>query len=142
MSERWCKVSSSNKHPPRMALGVKRLKERLSEMATATVSTKTVTTVEVVSTSVELSTEVQAIVSEFSATRLMITELEKTKKALEARIREALGDAETGTVEGVARLTVSPRTRVTIDSGKLAEAFPEAYEATNKVTEYTVLTVK
>lgn len=142
MSERWCKVITSTKHPPRLALGVKRLKERLSEMTTTTVSTTTTTTVEMTSTSVELSAEVQAIVSEFSATRSMITELEKTKKALEARIREALGEAETGTVEGVTRLTVSPRTRVTVDSAKLAEAFPEAYEATNKVTEYTVLTVK
>jgi hypothetical protein len=89
-------------------------------MATAKVISKVVTEVAMERQAVTLDKDTQAIITEFVATRDMLTSLEKTKKALEAKIREALGEA----------------------TKALAEAFPEAYEATQTLTEYSVLVVK
>lgn len=111
-------------------------------MSVAIVDTKVVKEAKVEFTATELDAVTQSIVDEFVATRSMITALEKKKKALEADIREALGDAEVGLADGKVRIEVSPRTRVTIDSKELAEAFPEAYASTHTVTEYSVLMVK
>jgi len=72
-------------------------------MATAKVISKVVTEVAMERQAVTLDSATQAVITEFVATRDMLTSLEKTKKALEAKIREALGEAEAGIVDGVVR---------------------------------------
>lgn len=82
------------------------------------------------------------VINEFITTRDMLNTLEKSKKALEAQIKEALGDAEVGLVGDAVRIEVSKRERKGVDTKALAEAFPEAYEACQTMTEYSVLIVK
>ena len=115
---------------------------QVTQMATAKVISKVVTEVAMERQAVTLDSATQAVITEFVATRDMLTSLEKTKKALEAKIREALGEAEAGIVDGVVRIEVSARKRTGVDTKALAEAFPEAYEATQTPTEYSVLVVK
>ena len=114
----------------------------MSKATVATQVVKAVQVVEVVNTAVELNADTQAVINRFVATRTMITELEKTKKELEAQIKEVLGDAEVGVVNGEIRIEASKRSRTGVDSKKLALAFPEAYEATQTTTDYVVLVVK
>lgn len=114
-------------------------------MSKATVAVEVVKAVQVVkveNTAVELNADTQAVINKFVATRTMITELEKTKKELEAQIKEVLGEAEVGIVNGEIRIEQSKRSRSGVDTKKLALAFPEAYEATQTTTDYVVLVVK
>ena len=82
------------------------------------------------------------VINEFVTTRDMLNTLAKSNKALEAQIKEALGDAEVGLVNEALRIEVSKRERKGIDNKALAEAFPEAFEACQTKTEFTVLVVK
>lgn len=111
-------------------------------MSKAIVVNKVVQEVQFERQAVVLDATTQAVVDEFAATRDMINALEKTKKELEAKIKEVLGDAEVGIVDGKVRIEQSQRSRTGVDSKKLALAFPEAYEATQTTTEYVVLVVK
>jgi predicted phage-related endonuclease len=111
-------------------------------MPTVKTASKTTVTASLVRESVEISSAVSAMITEFVETRDLIRALEATKKELDAAIKEALGDAEVGTLGGTVRVEVSHRSRETADSTILREAFPEAWEAAKKVTDYTVLVVK
>jgi predicted phage-related endonuclease len=111
-------------------------------MSKATVVNKVVQEVKFERDAVVLNADAQAIINEFIATRDMLNALEKTKKELEAQIKEVLGDAEVGVVEGEIRIEQSKRSRSGIDSKKLALAFPEAHEACATTTNYVVLVVK
>jgi predicted phage-related endonuclease len=111
-------------------------------MPTVKTASKTTTTASLVRESVEISSEVAAMISEFVETRDLLRALEATKKELDAAIKEALGGAEVGTIDGKVRIEVSQRSRESADSTVLKEAFPEAWEAAKKVTDYTVLVVK
>jgi predicted phage-related endonuclease len=114
-------------------------------MSTAQVTSKVVKVVQeavVENTAVELDANAQALVNEYISTRTMVTELEKTKKELEAQVKELLGDAEVALVDGKVRLQVSKRQREGTDRKILAELFPEAYEATKTNSEYVVLVAK
>ena len=111
-------------------------------MATTTVTSKVVTEVATERKAVELNKETAEVIAEFVTTRDLLTSLEKKKKELEGKIREALADAEVGVFDGKIRIEVNPRKRTGVDTKALAEAFPEAYEATQTVTEYSVLVVK
>jgi predicted phage-related endonuclease len=111
-------------------------------MPTVKTASKTTTTASLIRESVEISGDVAAMITEFVQTRDLIRSLEGAKKELDAAIKEALGDAEVGTLDGTVRIEVSHRSRETADSTVLKEAFPEAWEAAKKVTDYTVLVVK
>ena len=111
-------------------------------MSTANVTTKVVTEAVVENTAIELDADAQALVNEYITTRTLATELEKTKKELEAQVKALLGEAEVATVDGQIRLQVSKRQRDVTDRKVLAQLFPEAFEATNKTTEYVVLVAK
>lgn len=111
-------------------------------MPTTKVSTKVVQEVVIENSSVELTEAQQVLVNEYISTRTMATELEKTKKALEAQVKELIGEAEVATVNGVIRLQVSKRQREGVDRKVLAETFPEAFEASKTTSEYVVLLVK
>lgn len=112
-------------------------------MGTATVTSKVVTEVSMTREAVTLDADTLKIVSKFIETRDMLRSLEKEKKALEAILKEAMGDAEVGvTPDGEVRLEASKRQRNGIDQKALAEAFPEAFETCQTTTEYVVLVAK
>ena len=111
-------------------------------MSTAKVVTKVVQQAVIENDAIELTADQQALVNEYISTRTMVTELEKTKKALEEQVKALLGKAEVATVNGQVRLQVSKRQRDVTDRKVLAQLFPEAFEATNKTTEYVVLVAK
>ena len=112
-------------------------------MANATLTKKVVTEVATTKQAATLDKETLSAIDEFIATRDMLRSLEKTKKELEATIKEALGDAEVGiNADGEVRIEVSKRQRKGVDTKALAEAFPEAFEACQTETEYTVLVAK
>lgn len=112
-------------------------------MAEAKVINRVVTEVAMERQAVKLDADTLNTINEFITTRDMLRSLEKEKKQLEATIKEALGDAEVGiTEDGEIRIEVSKRERKGIDQKALAEAFPEAFEACQSVTEYTVLVAK
>ena len=114
----------------------------MSKASVAVEVVKVVNIAKVENTAVELNADTQAVINQFVATRTMITELEKTKKDLEAQIKAVLGDAEVGVVNGEIRIEAQKRSRAGVDSKKLALAFPEAYEAVQTTTDYVVLMVK
>lgn len=111
-------------------------------MATTKLISKMVTEVAIERKAVELDSSTASIITEFVTTRDMLSKLEKTKKDLEAQIKAVLGEAEVGVLNGEIRIEVSKRERKGVDSKALAEAFPEAYEACQTLTEYSVLVVK
>jgi predicted phage-related endonuclease len=114
----------------------------MSKATVAVEVVKVANIAKVENTAVELNADTQAVINQFVATRTMITELEKTKKELEAQIKAVLGDAEVGVVNGEIRIEAQKRSRAGVDSKKLALAFPEAYEAVQTTTDYVVLMVK
>lgn len=100
------------------------------------VSTQVISTT---TTAVELSTEAQKALADFAMAKATIKALEEQKDKAEAILREALGNAENGMVNGKVAVKVAHRTRKGTDSKSLAEKFPEAYEATLTQTEYSFL---
>jgi predicted phage-related endonuclease len=110
-------------------------------MAT-TVTSKFVTEVATEKTAVSLDKATAEIITEFVSTRDLINNLEKTKKELEAKIKEVLGDAEVGVLDGKIRIEVSKRNRTGVSTEVLKTAYPEAYEASKTSTDYVVLVVK
>lgn len=111
-------------------------------MSTAKVTTKVTQQAVIESNAIELTEDQQALVNEYISTRTMVTELEKTKKELEAQVKALIGEAEVATVNGQVRLQVSKRQREGVDRKVLAELFPEAFEATKTLSEYVVLVAK
>lgn len=100
------------------------------------VNTQVVTTT---TTAVELTAEAQKALADFALAKATIKALEAQKDEAEAIIREALGNAQAGTVAGKVAVKVAQRTRKGTDTKTLAEKFPEAYEATLTQTDYTFL---
>ena len=111
-------------------------------MSTAKVVSKVVQQAVIENDAIELNATQQELVNEYIATRTMVTELEKTKKALEEQVKAIIGDAEVATVNGQVRLQVSKRQREGTDRKVLAQLFPEAYESTKTISEYVVLVAK
>jgi predicted phage-related endonuclease len=111
-------------------------------MPTVKSKTTTSTTTTLDRESVSLDHTTAAAIEEWVEVKDMIKALEARKKALDSHIKEVLGDAEVGTIDGKVRIEVSHRQRNTVDTEALAEAFPEAYEATKRTTSYTVLITK
>jgi predicted phage-related endonuclease len=111
-------------------------------MTQATITKTITTTAEVARTVVELEKEMNEIIDRFVEVRDLINTLDKEKKALDALIKQALAGAEAGSIDNKVRVTVSQRSREGVNAKTLAEVFPEAYEATKTVTEYSVLTIK
>lgn len=88
------------------------------------------------------SPDVIGALRQFSAAKAAIAEAEAQKEAAEAVIRAALGEAKEGIVRGIVAVKVSSlRTRKSNDAKVLIDAFPEAYEASLKVSTYDFLTV-
>lgn len=90
-------------------------------------------------TTTELSADAQKFLQQFADAKEAIKALEALKDEAEANLREALGNAEVGTIDGKVAVKVAKRERKGTDAKVLAEKFPEAYQATLTVTAYTFL---
>jgi predicted phage-related endonuclease len=100
------------------------------------VNTQIVTTS---TTAVELNAKAQKALADFSMAKATIKALEAQKDEAEAILREVLGNAEAGMVNGKVAVKVAQRVRKGTDAKVLAEKFPEAYEATLTSTAYSFL---
>ena len=90
----------------------------------------------------QLDASVEALIVEFNEAKAAIKEAEAKKASAEAQIRELLGGSDVGTIDGVERIRVQHRNLTKIDRELLKTAFPEAHEATQIVSSYTVLQTK
>ncbi len=110
-------------------------------MKTATVTTSTTLTTEKV---VAVLDEVRGeeLIREFNEAKAGIKLLEAAKAKAELEIREMLGEAQAGSINGVERITISTRNMSKVDRELLKTAFPEAYTATLVETNYTVVLAK
>jgi predicted phage-related endonuclease len=113
-------------------------KEGENKMSKSVVTTQTV--VETSTKEVELATDLENVLREFNETKEAMKVLEGRKKELETAIREAMGDSEVGTINGVQRVKIATRTRSDINKDDLKEVYPEAYSLCLKETTYTVVT--
>jgi predicted phage-related endonuclease len=107
-----------------------------------TSTTTVTTTVTTTANAVELGVSAEALLVEFNNVKDALKRLEAVKATLDEKLRNSLGDATIGLINGIERVKVSTRTRTGVDTAVLAAAFPEAFEATKTSTTYTVLTTK
>lgn len=99
-------------------------------------NTKVVTTT---TTTVELSAEAQKALEAFITAKETIKALEEQKALAEEILRDAFGDAEAVTIDGKIVAKMAQRVRKGTDSKALEQDFPEAYEATLKVSPYSFI---
>lgn len=92
--------------------------------------------------SVKVSGKTLETLARFIEVRDLINSLTKEKKALDEALKEAMGTAQVGTYRDKVVVELQQRTRTTIDTELLREAFPEAAAATEKVTTYGVIVAK
>ena len=83
--------------------------------------------------------EVEEAIADFNEAKRVMKQMEELKKSAEAKLRELMGDAEVGLLNGVERITIKAVSRKDINQKDLQEVFPEAYELCVKETTYTVL---
>jgi predicted phage-related endonuclease len=88
--------------------------------------------------SVELGFKAEArkALADFTEAKDLAKRAEALKKESEAKLRELLGDATEATFGGVIAFKLVDKSSSYIDSKKLAQDYPEAYEATRYTTEY------
>ena len=89
---------------------------------------------------VELDKSLEEAIARFNDAKDAIKVLEQQKKEAEEVLREAMGDALVGLIDGVKRVEIKPRSRETLNTADLKEVFPEAYELCRGETFYTILT--
>ena len=113
---------------------------------TTPTSEVTVTTeikkIEVVADLTPISAEAEKAIVNFNNLKATIKTLTEQKEKAEAVLREMLGNAKKGMIDGVERVIISDRSRPVIDGKLLGTAFPEAAKACTKTTHFTVLTTK
>jgi predicted phage-related endonuclease len=90
----------------------------------------------------ELPPELRVDLDAFNAAKEMVKYAESQKDIAEERIRMALDGADIGTIDGKEVVRVNASHNSHLDSGIVKTAFPEAFEAAYKRTDYTYLTVK
>lgn len=87
-----------------------------------------------------LPSEAEALVIRLNNARRAAKEIEAEEKAVKDALLALMGDAVVGTINGVERVKVAEVSRENIDKATLVAAFPEAYEASRKVTTYKKVT--
>jgi predicted phage-related endonuclease len=110
--------------------------------ATKSKTSKTSTTATLERESVAVSQKFLTTLARFVEVRDLLNALTKEKKALDEALKEALGSAQVGTHRGKVVVEQSFRSRTTVDTDRLREAFPEAAAACEVVSTYSVLTPK
>lgn len=106
---------------------------------TTMTKTTTTTTTELIAV---LPESAEALIVAFNEAKAAIKEAEAKKAAAEAAIREMLNGSDSGTINGVERVRIQHRNLTKVDRELLKVAFPEAHEATQIVSSYTVLQTK
>lgn len=107
----------------------------MASTAVRTVTTEVVTT----ATVAHLDTTLEEAIATFAQAKKDIKVLEAKKAQAEQKIREALGQATEGYINGVKRVSILSRTLSKINRKLLQEAYPEAYQASLEKTGYTVV---
>jgi predicted phage-related endonuclease len=103
--------------------------------ATKKTTRKVVTTT---STVLELKgTKAEKAIGELVTLREAIRNLNAQKQEVEALIRETLGEAKVGTIDGVKRVEIKDSQATSFDRELLQSAYPEAFTKTLRVTPYT-----
>ena len=102
----------------------------------------TTTTVQTTTDAVILDKAAEALIVKFNEAKAAIKAIEAEKAAAEKAIRELLGGATIGLIDGVERIRVQHRNMSKIDRESLKNLFPEAYQATLVESAYTVLQAK
>lgn len=110
-------------------------KIRGSQMANTVVAVKSNKTVE----GVELSAKAVKALSAFNKAKQAEAKAKALKAKAEAILREALGEAKVGIVEGVVAVRVVNGSNTHFDRELMKSLYPEAFEATLKTTEYDYL---
>ena len=88
---------------------------------------------------VELSPKARKALLAFSKAKAAETKAKEAKAKAEAILREALGEATKGTLDGVAVLSVVSSKNTSFDRELMKSLYPEAYEATLRETAYTYI---
>jgi hypothetical protein len=110
---------------------------------TMTTTTKTTTTSVTTTEGVAvLDIAAEALIVKFNEAKALIKILEVDKAEAEKALRDLLGEAQVGTINGVERVRIASRVTSKIDRDLLKTAFPEAFEVTYVQTPYTVLQTK
>jgi hypothetical protein len=107
----------------------------ISQMTNSLVVAKTNKTVE----GVELSAKAVKALATFNKAKEAEAKAKVLKSKAEAILREALGEAKAGIVEGVVAVRVVSSRNTSFDRELMLANYPEAYEATLKTTEYDYL---
>jgi hypothetical protein len=107
----------------------------ISQMANSVVIAKTNKAVE----GIELSAKAVKALATFNKAKEAEAKAKALKSKAEAVLREALGEAKAGFVEGVVAVRVVNGKNTHFDREVMLANYPEAYEATIKTTEYDYL---
>jgi hypothetical protein len=107
----------------------------ISQMANSVVIAKTNKAVE----GIELSAKAVKALATFNKAKEAEAKAKALKSKAEAILREALGEAKAGIVEGVVAVRVVSSRNTSFDRELMLANYPEAYEATLKTTEYDYL---
>jgi predicted phage-related endonuclease len=108
-------------------------------MSTTTKVTTTVTTTEEIA---DLDVTAEELIKEFNDAKAAIKALKAVQDEAENKLRELLGYASVGRIGGVERVRILVRSSSHVDRDALKAGWPEAFDATLKVTPYTVLQAK
>lgn len=89
----------------------------------------------------QLSEGDRVILREFANAKQLEKLGKELKEAAELKIRDLLGDAVIGTIDGVQVVKVNSGSNSRLDSVTVRDGWPEAYEAAKRTTDYTYLSV-
>jgi predicted phage-related endonuclease len=103
---------------------------------TVTTETKVTVTKEIADLT---NTGAAKLIAKFDAAKEAIKALETQKAEAEAALRELLGDAEVGVINGIERVKLARSSNSKIDRKALQAGWPDAYEATLVSTPYTFI---
>ena len=91
---------------------------------------------------IELGDDIAEMIVWRNNAKEMLAQYEAEVREAEARIMEALQDAEVGILNGKNVVTWKPQTRTTLDTKALKEAHPDLFEQFAKTNTFRVLRVK
>lgn len=88
---------------------------------------------------IELDDTAKVALANFNKAKQAEAKAKELKAIAEAQLREALGNAVEGSIDGLTVIKVVSGTNSHFDRKALLENYPEAFEATYKETPYTYL---
>jgi len=89
----------------------------------------------------QLTEDDLTLLKEFKDAKELMKLAENLKKTAEAKIRDLLGEATTGVVNGKTVVRVNSGSNSHLDGSIIQDGWPEAYDAAKKTTDYTYVTV-